>query len=114
MAQPTTPAPTGTFPAPGESWLDWYIRSFKEFYGPLMRGDIPEFNKKNTVEPYQEGQKVLSFLTPSEQWNDLVQKGLIRDFVAYGVGVLLILVGLAMVAFGPAKEVATTVAKAVL
>jgi len=48
--------------------------------------------------------------TVSETWDDLVKRGLVRDWVAYGVGALLILVGLAMVAFGPAQTVVATAA----
>jgi hypothetical protein len=50
---------------------------------------------------------------PSEAWDDLVKRGLVRDWLAYMVGALLILVGLAMVAFGPAQAVVKTAVKAV-
>ena len=49
--------------------------------------------------------------TPSEQWNDLTKSGLVRDGAAYGVGALLVLVGLAMVAFGPAQAAVKTAIK---
>lgn len=48
--------------------------------------------------------------TPGEAWDDLVKRGLVRDGLAYGVGAVLVIVGLAMVAFGPAQTVVTTAA----
>jgi hypothetical protein len=52
-------------------------------------------------------------LTPTEWWADVNKSGLVRDGLAYGAGALLVLVGLAMVAFGPAVAAVKTAVKAV-
>lgn len=48
--------------------------------------------------------------SPSGWIEDLSKGGYLRDGLAYGVGALLVLVGLAMVAFGPAQTVVATAA----